>query len=64
MPPCLDVYVWVPGHNSAILGRFIDSYVNVAASDERLHAFIRVHVLGIANDTDDKALDELRAGGG
>jgi hypothetical protein len=35
-------------------GDFIDSYVNVAASDERLHAFMRVHVLGIANDTDDK----------
>ncbi|MER6952196.1 hypothetical protein ABT294_50120 [Nonomuraea sp. NPDC000554] len=60
MPPCLDVYVWLPERNSKVLGRFVDSYVNVAASDERLHAFMRVHVLGIANDTDDKALDELR----
>ena len=32
----------------------------MAISDERLHAFMRVHVLGIANDTDNKTLDELR----
>ncbi|MFD8530514.1 hypothetical protein ACFV0L_24155 [Streptosporangium canum] len=29
--------------------------------DERFHAFRRIHVLGIANDADDKALDELRS---
>jgi hypothetical protein len=59
MPPCLDVYVWVPEHSSEVLGRFIDHYVDVTASDEWLHAFMRVHVLGIANGTDNKALDEL-----
>jgi hypothetical protein len=59
--PCLDVYVWVPKYNSETFGRFIDSYVNVDdPGDERFHAFTRVHVLGITNDTDDKALDELR----
>lgn len=61
MPPCLDVYVWVSERNSEVLGRFIDSYVNVDdPGDERLHAFVRVHVLGIASDTDEKALDESR----
>jgi hypothetical protein len=54
MPPCIDIHVWGPERDSEVLGRFIDSYVNVAASDERLHAFMRVQVLGIANDTDDK----------
>jgi hypothetical protein len=36
MPPCLDVYVWVPERNSEVLGRFIDSYVDTAASDTAL----------------------------
>ncbi|MEV0195909.1 hypothetical protein [Nonomuraea sp. NPDC050691] len=54
MPPCLDAYVWLPDRAPEALGRFIDSYVNVDdPGDERLHAFTRTHVLGIANDTDD-----------
>ncbi|MEV0144677.1 MULTISPECIES: hypothetical protein [unclassified Nonomuraea] len=58
MPPCLDVYVWIPERDSELLGRFIDSYVNVEdPGDERFHAFVRVHVLGTANDADQKALD-------
>ncbi|MET7459315.1 hypothetical protein [Nonomuraea sp. NPDC005501] len=58
MPPCLDVYVWVPERNPEVLGRFIDSYVNVDdPGDERLQSFVRVHVLGTANDADEKALD-------
>ncbi|MEW1838732.1 hypothetical protein AB0392_12320 [Nonomuraea angiospora] len=60
MPPCLDVYVRVPERNSEILGRFIHTYVNVAISDERLHAFMRVHILGIANDTDVKIINDVR----
>ncbi|MFI7454908.1 hypothetical protein ACIBQX_46075 [Nonomuraea sp. NPDC049714] len=64
MPPYLDVYVWVPARDSQILGRFIDSYVNTAASDDRLHVFMRVHVLGSASDTDHRALDELRLDSG
>ncbi|MBN6058171.1 hypothetical protein JYK22_39985, partial [Nonomuraea sp. RK-328] len=58
MPPCLDVYVWVPERDSELLGRFIDGYVNVDdPGDERFHAFTRVHVLGVATDTDVRALD-------
>jgi hypothetical protein len=61
VPPCLDVHVWVPGHNSETFKRFIDSYVNVDdPGDERFHAFRRVYVLGNANDTDAAALGELR----
>jgi hypothetical protein len=62
VPPCLDVYVWVPEQSPEVFERFIDSYVNVdEPGDERLHAFTRVHVLGIADDADDNALDELRS---
>jgi hypothetical protein len=61
VPPCLDVYVWVPEHSSEVFGQFIDSYVDVDdPGDERFHAFTRVHVLGFANDADDRSLDELR----
>ncbi|NUW46283.1 hypothetical protein [Nonomuraea rhodomycinica] len=28
MPPCLDVYVWVPERNPETLGRFVDDYVD------------------------------------
>ncbi|WP_327108144.1 hypothetical protein [Nonomuraea glycinis] len=61
MPLCLDVYVWVPEHSSEVFRQFIDSYVDVDdPGDERFQAFMRVHVLGIANDADDRSLDELR----
>lgn len=61
VPLCLDVHVWVPGHSSETFERFIDSYVDVDnPGDERFHTFRRVHVLGIANDTDVMALQELR----
>ncbi|MGS2647340.1 hypothetical protein [Streptosporangium sp. LJ11] len=60
MPPCLDVYVWVPDPGSEVFGRFIDEYVNMdAPGDERFHAFRRVRVLGIASDADGEVLDEL-----
>ncbi|MFF5249980.1 hypothetical protein ACFY3V_37345 [Streptosporangium sp. NPDC000095] len=61
MPPCLDVYVWVSERSSEVFGQFIASYINVdAPGDDRFHAFERVHVLGVANGADNKALDELR----
>jgi hypothetical protein len=61
MPPCLDVYVWIPERDPEVFKQFIDNYVNVDdPGDERLHAFTRVHITGIMNDTDGRALDELR----
>lgn len=61
MPPCLDVYVWVPERSPEAFGRFIDSYVNMDdPGDERFHAFERLYVLGIANGADTTALDGLR----
>ena len=62
MPPCLDVYVWIPERRPEIFGRFIDSYVNVAdpGDDDRLRAFTRAYVLGITTEADTEILKELR----
>ncbi|MEV4219108.1 hypothetical protein [Nonomuraea sp. NPDC049725] len=64
MPPCLDVYVWLPECSSEVLGRFIESYVNAADDDERLHTLIRAHTQGGADDVSTlylKARDHYQA---
>ena len=62
MPPCLDVYVWVCASNpSAVLGKFIDHYVDTAnPGDPRFHALKRVFVLEEPGAGDQEALAELR----
>jgi hypothetical protein len=63
MPPCMDVYVWIPDGVPSALGRFIERYVDCGdPSDDRLGAFIRVYVEGTATDDDRVAVAELRRG--
>ncbi|TKK88137.1 hypothetical protein FDA94_14550 [Herbidospora galbida] len=52
MPPCLDVYVWIPERRPGIFGRFIESYVADPGEDHRLQAFTRTYVLGITTEAD------------
>ncbi|MGI5182707.1 hypothetical protein ACQEVZ_41275 [Dactylosporangium sp. CA-152071] len=61
MPPCIDVYVWVPDWELATLTAFIDRYVDVAdPCDDRLSAFTRVYAGGVPGDADRAALADLR----
>ncbi|WEH13593.1 hypothetical protein [Streptomyces sp. VNUA24] len=65
MPPCLDVYVWVPRCTPDVLRTFIDRHVDTAdPGDERLRAFVRTHVVGEPHEGDAEALAELRPGDG
>ncbi|MEV4132162.1 hypothetical protein AB0J72_08345 [Dactylosporangium sp. NPDC049742] len=61
MPPCMDVYVWVPDCEPATLRAFIARYVDAAdPRDDRLSAFIRAYVEDTAGDADRATLAELR----
>ncbi|MFM9588154.1 hypothetical protein ACKI1J_01450 [Streptomyces scabiei] len=63
MPPCLDVYVWVPRRTPDVFRTFIDRHVDTAdLGDERLRAFVRTHVVGEPHEGDAEALAELRPG--
>ena len=64
MPPCLDVYIWVPEPTAESFERFIDHYVDPSdPGDERLAAFRRVYVLHSATDEDVHTLAELSKDG-
>lgn len=61
MPPCLDVYVRLPGCSAAVLQTFIDRYVDVQnPGDNRLAAFTRTYITGGPEPGDADALAELR----
>lgn len=63
MPPCIDVYVWVPHLEPELLRRFTDTYVLLDdPGDERFAAFERLYVEGPVRDEDRQALIELRPG--
>lgn len=63
MPPCLDVYVWVPERTPGAFQAFIDRYVDTEnPGDERLRAFMRTYVAGAPDEGDDRALAELGRG--
>ncbi|MGW1671321.1 hypothetical protein [Streptomyces sp. NPDC002324] len=63
MPPCLDVYVWVPQGTPEVFRAFIDRYVDTEnPGDERLGAFMRTHVVGAPDEGDGRALAELGRG--
>ncbi|MFF5361875.1 hypothetical protein ACFY4I_21155 [Streptomyces scabiei] len=65
MPPCLDVYVWVPCCTPDVFRTFIDRHVDTAdPGDERLRAFVRTRVVGEPHEGDTDALAELRPGDG
>lgn len=60
MPPCLDVYVWVPGCEPDVLRAFVDRYVDVDdPGDERLHPFMRTYIAGSPRGGDAEALRDL-----
>jgi hypothetical protein len=60
MPPCLDVYVWVPGCEPDVFRAFVDRYVAVDdPGDERLHPFLRTYVTGTPRSGDAEALRGL-----
>lgn len=61
MPPCLDVYAWLPEHSPAVLQRFIDRYVDEAdPGDDRLGGFTRTYVRGEPQPDDAHALADLK----
>ncbi|MDX3586231.1 MULTISPECIES: hypothetical protein [Streptomyces] len=65
MPPCLDVYVWVPQCTPSVFQAFIDRYVDAEnPGDERLRAFMRTYVAGAPAEGDYRALAELGRGDG
>lgn len=57
MPPCLDVYVWVPDRTPDLFAGFVAEYAE-SPDDERFRAFERVHILGIGDHEDADTLDE------
>jgi len=60
VPPFWDVYIWVPQPTPALFRSFLDHYVNIdRAGDERLSAFVRVHVDGVPDEGDVAALRDL-----
>ncbi|MGR6318773.1 hypothetical protein Q2K19_32150 [Micromonospora soli] len=60
MPPCLDVYVWVPGCEPDVFRAFVDRYVDVDdPGDERLHSFMRTYITGSPHSGDAEALQDL-----
>lgn len=60
MPPCIDVYVWIPQPSPADFRLFIDRYVDVAdPGDDRLAAFQRVFVDSVGSAEDRAELDTL-----
>ncbi|WP_157437899.1 hypothetical protein [Actinoplanes subtropicus] len=60
MPPCVDVYVWLPRPDPDLLSHFIKRYVNRDdPGDERLAAFSRVYVENAGSDDDRAALADL-----
>ena len=59
MPPTIDVYVWLPVRGPGTLRHFIERYVDRDPLDERLDAFIRAYVDGVATDDDRALLAEL-----
>jgi hypothetical protein len=62
VPPCFDIYVWVPGNDYAdVISRFIDLYVDTHEPGEpRFGAFVRTVVEGAPLNGDQTALVELR----
>jgi hypothetical protein len=61
MPPCLDVYVWLPRCDAGALNDFIEHYVDCPnPGDDRLSAFMRAYITGTADADDRAAIAELR----
>lgn len=64
MPPCIDVYVWLPAAEPEVLARFLGRFVDADdPGDERLSAFVRVYVEQTADEADRAALAELTLSG-
>jgi hypothetical protein len=64
MPPCMDVYVWLPACEPEVLSRFIDLFVTTEdPADRRLWAFVRAYVERVAEEADWAALAELSPSG-
>jgi hypothetical protein len=60
MPPCVDVYVWLPRPDPGLLSHFIELYVNSNhPGDDRLAAFSRVYIENAGSDDDRAALADL-----
>jgi hypothetical protein len=62
MPPCLDVYVWLPGRQPDTLRAFVDRYVSLTHGDDRLHALLRTYVDPPASPADAATLRDLGRG--
>ncbi len=64
MPPCLDVYIWIPRPTAECFDRFVDRFVDAGnPPDDRLAAFRRVYVQHGGTDEDRRLLTELSADG-
>jgi hypothetical protein len=64
MPPCVDLYVWVPVCEPQTLNGFIDRYVDVTEpGDDRLPAFVRAYITQDADQADWAAIAELSPSG-
>jgi len=64
MPPCMDVYVWLPEQRPQDFVAFIDRYVGSdQPSGFRLAAFRRVYIDRAGTDQDTRDLAELQMPG-